>query len=234
MNLLHVQHHCIISKLDEIIGLIKPPTVNPKSDWFYAIITLIVCLTIVFVAYYAIKRFFDWKKTVQENEVDQKDKERLNQVKDKEFELKKEYQAKVLDYLKGEIDSYKKLPNLISELQKVSEKIDKLKCNMPNVENAITIEENKSANPKTEETSETINEKHIEKQDEGTTCLDVKKALCEILQTIKNDMEFWKLVFDNAKQGKCVFNKTDIIDQEKNLYLKTLNDYIENIQEIES
>ena len=53
-------------------------------------------------------------------------KERKYKQKQRDFELKKEYQAKVLDYLKGEIDSYAKIPKLITDIDKTSKLIDKL------------------------------------------------------------------------------------------------------------
>lgn len=125
MNTLHMHSDYIVSKLNEIIDLIKQPAGNPKSDLFHAIIAIIICATIIIVTRYAIKRFFDWKIKAHENENNQKNDESVNQVTDKEFELKKEYQAKILEFLKEETNSYSKLLKEIDKKKK--EKEEKLK-----------------------------------------------------------------------------------------------------------
>ena len=136
MNTLHMHNEHIVSKLNEIIDLIKQPLGNPKSDLFHAIIAFIICATIVIVARYAIKRFFDWKVKEQESGIAQKNKERLDQENDKKLELKKEYQAKVLDYLKEVTDSEKSKEDTNPYLSKLAEYIGDL-------DNVISTEKNK-------------------------------------------------------------------------------------------
>lgn len=144
-------------------------------------------------------------------------KERKYKQEQRDFELKKEYQAKALDYLKGEMDTYKKLAVLISEFQKVSDKIDKLKEEDHNNEETNGTEESTLANENLEKTKgnnqtegkpektkgnkpigetpeETNNDKfaseeHTKAKNKEVTISEVKRTMDEILDIFKDDKD---------------------------------------------
>ena len=127
MNTLHMHNDYIVSKLNEIMDVVKQPAGNPRSELSNAIIVFIICVTIIIVACYAIRKYFDWKEAAIKAEKKQKEAEQTQKEKDRRFELQKEYQAKALDFLKCEMDSFNKIPKLIAEIDKMQKSIDEAK-----------------------------------------------------------------------------------------------------------
>lgn len=127
MNILHVHHDCIMSKLDELIAAIKQLSEMPKDDCA-CLTTGMICKTIVAVVGLIAAALLLWylisllaakrreKRNDDREEKKQKENTPLSDEKKREkqkecekerlFELKKQYQAKALCYIEEQAKNH--------------------------------------------------------------------------------------------------------------------------------
>ncbi len=121
MNILHIHHDCVMSKLDELIALTKQLAEKPNNDCASLLTTGMICKTIIaavgiiaaaLLLWYLIS-LFAAKRREKRNDEREAKKQKENtplspeQMREKQkglekerlFELKKQYQAKALGYI---------------------------------------------------------------------------------------------------------------------------------------
>lgn len=129
MNILHVHHDCIMSKLDELIDAIKQLSEMPKNDCASIMTTGMICKTVVAVVGIIVGALLLWylisliaakrrekrnddreaKKKQKENTSlsdEQKREKQIEFEKERLFELKKQYQAKALCYIEEQAKNH--------------------------------------------------------------------------------------------------------------------------------
>lgn len=102
----HIVCDTISSKVNCITQTPHNSPFCQETGWTDVIIALIVCITLGYIAYWFFKNYFGLKDEIRKDEKKLKDEERLTKENQKYFELTKEYEAKILDYLKEETKSY--------------------------------------------------------------------------------------------------------------------------------
>ena len=128
MNILHVHHDCIMSKLDELIAAIKKLSETPKDDCASIMTTGMICKTVVAVVGIIAGALLLWylisliaarcrekrnanKETKKQKEdtplsAEQKREKQIEFEKERLFELKKQYQAKALCYIEEQAKNH--------------------------------------------------------------------------------------------------------------------------------
>lgn len=121
MNIIHVHHDCIMSKLDELIAITKQLAEKPNNDCASMMTTGMICKTTVAVVIIIAVALLLWylmsllaaKRREKRNDEREAKKQKVNiplsveQMREKQkefekdrlFELKKQYQAKALGYI---------------------------------------------------------------------------------------------------------------------------------------
>lgn len=128
MNILHIHHDCIMSKLDELIAVTKQLAEKPSNDCASMMTTGMVCKTIVAAVGIIAAALLLWylfsliaanrreKRNDEREAKKQKENTPLSaeQMREKQkgfekerlFELKKQYQAKALSYIEEQAKSH--------------------------------------------------------------------------------------------------------------------------------
>lgn len=111
-----VTYDTIMVKMDKIAFYLQPVQQTKATNWMDVIIALIVCGALAFIAWIIFKKITNWKQDMLKEEKEKRNAEIIKEEKDKKFKLRNDYQAKLLDHKKNELDNYEKLIKELTEL----------------------------------------------------------------------------------------------------------------------
>lgn len=106
----------IIVKMDKMVAFLQPIQQSKTTNLMDVFIAVAVCIALVLIALIVLRHITEWKKDKLNEEKEKRNAETIKEEKDKKFKLMNDYQAKLLDYKKNELDDYEKLINKLSEL----------------------------------------------------------------------------------------------------------------------
>lgn len=103
------------------------PIIEKGANDCNVLIAAIVCLSLVIIAIVAAITLSVWHKKEIAKAGQEAEQKRTKEKEDRVFNLKADYQSKVLDYMKCEIESYNQIPKLLHELKKIEKVIESFK-----------------------------------------------------------------------------------------------------------